>query len=72
MLFYNMLMMANIMKVKELIEKLKSFDEDLEVFLDTYTQEGLPETSLGIYDLRLEKYDKIDKQYVSILYDYPV
>ena len=72
MLFYNMLMMANIMKVKELIEKLKSFDGDLEVFLDTYTQEGLPETSLGIYDLRLEKYDKIDKQYVSILYDYPV
>ena len=71
MLFYNMLM-ANIMKVKELIEKLKSFDEDLEVFLDTYTQEGLPETSLGVYDLRLEKYDKIDKQYVSILYDYPV
>ena len=64
--------MANIMKVKELIEKLKSFDEDLEVFLDTYTQEGLPETSLGVYDLRLEKYDKIDKQYVSILYDYPV
>lgn len=52
-------MKANIMKVKELIEKLKSFDEDLEVFLDTYTQEGLPETSLGVYDLRLEKYDKL-------------
>ena len=65
-------MMANTMKVKELIEKLKSFDEDLEVFLDTYTPEGLPETSLGVYDLRIEKYDKIDKQYVSILYDYIV
>ena len=65
-------MMANTMKVKELIEKLKQFDEDLEVFLDTYTPEGLPETSLGVYDLRLEKYDKIDKQYVSILYDYIV
>lgn len=65
-------MMANVMKVKELIEKLKSFDENLEVFLDTYTQEGLPETSLGIYDIRLEKYDKIDKEYVSILYDYTV
>ena len=64
--------MANIMKVKELIEKLNSFDEDLEVFLDTYTPEGLPETSLGVYDLRLEKYDKIDKEYVSILYDYTV
>ena len=64
--------MVNTMKVKELIEKLKQFDEDLEVFLDTYTQEGLPETSLGVYDLRLEKYDKIDKQYVSILYDYIV
>ena len=60
------------MKVKELIEKLKQFDEDLEVFLDTYTPEGLPETSLGVYDLRIEKYDKIDKQYVSILYDYIV
>ena len=48
------------MKVKELIEKLKQFDEDLEVFLDTYTPEGLPETSLGVYDLRIEKYDKID------------
>jgi hypothetical protein len=59
------------MKVKELIEKLKEFDGELEVFLDTYTFEGLPETSLGIYDLRLEKYDKIDKQYVSVLYDYP-
>ena len=35
------------MKVKELIEKLKSFDEYLEVFLDTYTPEGLPETSLA-------------------------
>lgn len=46
-------MMANVMKVKELIEKLKSFDENLEVFLDTYTQEGFPETSLGIYDIRL-------------------
>ena len=65
-------MMANTMKVKELIEKLKQFDEDLEVFLDTYTPEGLPETSLGVYDLRIEKYDKIDKQYVSILYDYIV
>lgn len=64
--------MANVMKVKELIEKLKSFDENLEVFLDTYTQEGLPETSLGIYDIRLEKYDKIGKEYVSILYDYTV
>ena len=65
-------MMANTMKVKELIEKLKQFDEDLEVFLDTYTPEGLPETSLGVYDLRIQKYDKIDKQYVSILYDYIV
>lgn len=65
-------MMANVMKVKELIEKLKSFDGELDVFLDTYTQEGLPETSLGIYDIRLEKYDKVDKQYVSILYDYTV
>ena len=64
--------MVNIMKVKELIEKLKSFDESLEVFLDTYTPEGLQETSLGVYDVRLEKYDKIDKQYVSILYDYTV
>ena len=60
------------MKVKELIDKLKEFDEELDVFLDTYTQYGLPETSLGIYDLRLEKYDRIDKEYVSILYDYPV
>lgn len=60
------------MKVKELIEKLKEFDGELDVFLDTYTQEGLPETSLGIYDLRLEKYDKVDKEYVSILYDYPM
>ena len=60
------------MKVKELIEKLKEFDDELDVFLDTYTQEGLPETSLGIYDLRLEKYDRIDKEYVSILYDYPM
>ena len=60
------------MKVKELIEKLKSFDEDLEVFLDTYTLEWLPETSLGVYDVSLEKYDKIDKEYVSILYDYTV
>ena len=60
------------MKVKELIEKLKEFDDELDVFLDTYTQEWLPETSLGIYDLRLEKYDRIDKEYVSILYDYPV
>ena len=60
------------MKVKELIEKLKSFDDNLDVVLDTYTQEGLPETSLGIYDIRLEKYDRIDKQYVSILYDYPM
>lgn len=64
--------MANVMKVKELIEKLKSFDENLEVFLDTYTQERLPETSLGIYDIRLEKYDKIDKEYLRILYDYTV
>ena len=60
------------MKVKELVEKLKPFDDDLEVFLDTYTPEGLQETSLGVYDVRLEKYDKIDKQYVSILYDYTV
>lgn len=60
------------MKVKELIERLKEFDSELDVFLDTYTQEGLPETSLGIYDLRLEKYDRIDKEYVSILYDYPM
>ncbi len=60
------------MKVKELIEKLKEFDGELDVFLDTYTQEGLPETSLGIYDLRLGKYDRIDKEYVSILYDYPM
>ena len=60
------------MKVKELIEKLKEFDGELEVFLDTYTPEGLPETSLGIYDLRLEKYDRIDKEYVGILYDYPM
>lgn len=58
------------MKVKELVEKLKPFDDDLEVFLDTYTPEGLTETSLGVYDVRLEKYDKIDKQYVSVLYDY--
>ena len=64
--------MSNIMKVKELIEKLKSFDESLEVFLDTYTPEWLQETSLGVYDVRLEKYDKIDKQYVSVLYDYTV
>lgn len=70
MLFYNMCVIA--MKVKELIEKLKGFDDELDVFLDTYTQEGLPETSLGIYDLRLEKYDRADKEYVSILYDYPV
>ena len=62
----------NTVKVKELIEKLKEFDDELDVFLDTYTQEGLPETSLGIYDLRLEKYDRIDKEYVSILYDYPM
>ena len=60
------------MKVKELIEKLKEFDGDLDVFMDTYTPEGLPETSLGIYDLRIEKYDRIDKEYVSILYDYPM
>lgn len=60
------------MKVKELIERLKEFDSELDVFLDTYTQEGLPETSLGIYDLRLEKYDRIDEEYVSILYDYPM
>lgn len=60
------------MKVKELIEKLKSFDEYLEVFLDTYAPEGLPETSLGVYDVRLEKYYNIDKQYISILYDYTV
>ena len=60
------------MKVKELIEKLKSFDDNLDVFLDTYTPEGLPEISLGIYDVRLEKYDKVDKQYISILYDYPM
>ena len=58
------------MKVKELIEKLKEFDSELDVFMDTYMPDGLPETSLGIYDIRLEKYDKIDKQYVSILYDY--
>ena len=64
--------MIKAMKVKELIEKLKSFDDELDVFLDTYTQEGLPETSLGIYDVRLEKYDKVDKQYISILYDYPM
>lgn len=50
------------MKVKEVIEKLKSFDDNLDVFLDTYTPEGLPETSLDIYDLRLEKYDRIDKE----------
>ena len=62
----------NTVKVKELIEKLKEFDDELDVFLDTYTQEGLPETSLGIYDLSLEKYDRIDKEYVSILYDYPM
>lgn len=60
------------MKVKELIEKLKEFDGELDVFLDTYTPEGLPETSLGIYDLRLGKYDRIDKEYVRILYDYPI
>ena len=60
------------MKVKELIEKLKEFDGELDVFLDTYTPEGLPETSLGIYDLRLGKYDRIDKEYVRILYDYPM
>jgi hypothetical protein len=60
------------MKVKELIEKLKSFDDNLDVFLDTYTPDGLLETSLGIYDVRLEKYDKVDKQYISILYDYPM
>ena len=42
------------MKVKELIEKLNSFDETLEVFLDTYTQEWLPETSLGVYDVSLK------------------
>lgn len=65
-------MVIKAMNVKELIEKLKSFDDGLDVFLDTYTPDGLPETSLGIYDLRLEKYDKIDKQYVSILYDYPM
>lgn len=58
------------MKVKELIEKLKEFASELDVFLDTYTSEGLPETSLGIYDLRLKKYDRIDKEYVGILYDY--
>lgn len=58
------------MKVKELIEKLNLFDDELDVFLDTYTPDGLPETSLGIYDVRLEKYDKVDKQYISILYDY--
>ena len=75
LMFFQQIMynkVTNVMKVKELIEKLKSFDEDLEVFLDTYTPEGLPETSLGVYDVRLEKYDKIDKQYVSILYDYTV
>lgn len=60
------------MKVKELIEKLKEFDGELEVFMDTYTPEGLPETSLGVYDLRLKKYDRIDKEYVGILYDYPM
>lgn len=60
------------MKVAELIEKLKSFDDNLDVFLDTYTPDGLPETSLGIYDVRLEKYDKVNKQYISILYDYPM
>ena len=64
--------MTKVMNVKELIEKLKSFDDNLDVFLDTYTPEGLPETSLGIYDVRLEKYDKVDKQYISILYDYPM
>jgi len=58
------------MKVKELIEKLNLFDDELDVFLDTYTPDGLPETSLGIYDVRLEKYDKVYKQYISILYDY--
>lgn len=58
------------MKVKELIEKLNLFDDELDVFLDTYTPDGLPETSLGIYDVRLKKYDKVDKQYISILYDY--
>ena len=46
--------------------------ENLKFFLDTYTPEGLPETSLGIYDLRLKKYDRIDKEYVGILYDYPM
>lgn len=60
------------MKVKELIDKLKSFDDELDIFLDTYTPDGLSETSLGIYDVRLEKYDKVDKQYISILYDYPI
>lgn len=33
------------MKVKELIEKLKEFDGELDVFLDTYTPEGLQDTS---------------------------
>lgn len=64
--------MTKVMKVAELIEKLKSFDDNLDVFLDTYTPDGLPETSLGIYDVRLEKYDKVNKQYISILYDYPM
>lgn len=59
------------MKVKELIEKLNTFDPDLDVFLNTYTNNGeIGESSLGIYDVRLDKYEGIDKNYVEIVYDY--
>lgn len=59
------------MKVKELIEKLNTFDPELDVFLNTYTPTGeIGDSSLGIYDVRLDKYDKIDKYYVEIVYDY--
>lgn len=34
------------MKVKELINKLKEFDDSLGVFLDTYTTDSLPEISM--------------------------
>lgn len=50
------------MKVKEMIEKLKEFDDDLEVMtLNMYREEIMPVTSCTL------KYETLDKRYVYII-----
>lgn len=50
------------MKVKELIEKLKEFDDELEVVTwNIYREEVMPVTSCTL------KYETLDKRYVYII-----